>query len=268
MAMDVQGTKLANLIDPQVLTDYLNVKLMDKIKLTPLMVVNNDLVGVGGDTLSLPQYAYIGEAGDVAEGEDIPVAQLTATKKDVKVKKIGKRVQMSEEAIISSYGNAVNQVGDQLLKAIAEKIEIDAFTALKGATLAYTCAKAGLDKADIAKALVKFGEDIEEPMFLFIRPDLYAEIRAQQDFVAIENGRAIINGQVGTYMGCNVVVSARVPEGKAFVIKNGALQLIMKKSVLVEADKNIVNQTHNYVATEHYVAHLLDESKAIAITLV
>lgn len=50
-------TKLGNLIDPQVLADYLDVKLMDAIKFAPLCAVRNDLVGRPGDTLTLPKYA-------------------------------------------------------------------------------------------------------------------------------------------------------------------------------------------------------------------
>ena len=85
-------TKLGNLIDPQVLADYLDVKLMDAIKFAPLCAVRNDLVGRPGDTLTLPKYKFIGLAEDVAEGEAVTIANLTAEKTDVKVKKAGKGV--------------------------------------------------------------------------------------------------------------------------------------------------------------------------------
>ena len=85
-------TKMENLIDPQVLAEYLDVKLMDAIKFAPLCAVRNDLVGRPGDTLTLPKYAFIGLAEDVAEGEAVSIAQLSATKVDKKVKKAGKGV--------------------------------------------------------------------------------------------------------------------------------------------------------------------------------
>ena len=85
-------TKIENLIDPQVLADFLDVKLMDAIKFAPLCAVRNDLVGKPGDTLTLPKYAFIGLAEDVAEGAEVGIAQLTATSTDVKVKKAGKGV--------------------------------------------------------------------------------------------------------------------------------------------------------------------------------
>ncbi|WP_343336985.1 hypothetical protein TPELB_21210 [Terrisporobacter petrolearius] len=90
--MAYTGTKLSNLINPQVLADYLDIKIMDAIKFAPLCGINTELQGKAGDTLSLPKYAFIGLAEDVAEGDDIPMSNLTASKTDVKVKKAGKGV--------------------------------------------------------------------------------------------------------------------------------------------------------------------------------
>ena len=100
--MAYNGGKLENLIDPQVLSEFLSIKLMDAIKLAPLCAVRNDLVGVAGDTLSIPKYKFIGLAEDVAEGADVPMGKLEATKEDFKVKKAGKGVKISDEAILSA----------------------------------------------------------------------------------------------------------------------------------------------------------------------
>ena len=37
----------------------------------------------------------------------------------------------------------------------------------------------------------------------------------------------------------------------------------MKRNVMVEADRNIVNKTNQYVVDEHYVAYLEDETKIV-----
>ena len=49
-------TMLGNLIDPEVLAQYLDVKLMDAIKFAPLCNVNRDLEGRPGSKLTLPKY--------------------------------------------------------------------------------------------------------------------------------------------------------------------------------------------------------------------
>ena len=106
-------TKLGNLIDPEVLAQYLDVKLMEAIKFAPLCNVNRDLEGRPGSKLTLPKYGWIGEAGVVAEGEDIPMEELTATSVEKEVQKIAKGVTVTDEAILSAYGNPVDEVAKQ-----------------------------------------------------------------------------------------------------------------------------------------------------------
>lgn len=50
-------TKLANLIDPEVLADYIDVKLINNIVFAPLATVDTTLVGNPGDTIKFPAYA-------------------------------------------------------------------------------------------------------------------------------------------------------------------------------------------------------------------
>ena len=67
-------TKLSNLLNPQVVAEYIDAKLVDKIKLSPLAVVGTTLQGRPGNTLTVPVWEYIGTAQDLAEGvADVPV---------------------------------------------------------------------------------------------------------------------------------------------------------------------------------------------------
>ena len=84
--------KLNNLIDPQVLAEFLDVKLMDAIKFAPLCGVNTELVGRPGSTLTLPKWTFIGLAEDVAEGEDVTFGDLGKETVEVTIKKAGKGV--------------------------------------------------------------------------------------------------------------------------------------------------------------------------------
>ena len=263
--MAYNGTKLANLIDPQVLAEYLDVKLMDAIKFAPLCAVRNDLVGVPGDTLSLPKYAFIGLAEDVAEGEDVPMANLSATKVDKKVKKAGKGVKITDEAILSAYGNPEDEIAKQLLMAIAGKVDNDCAEAFRGATLTVTATK--FDKYVISDMMAKFGEDLEEDMVALINPEHLAILRRDPDFVQVNQGDVIMNGEVGRLFGCRIVISNKVQTTEAFLVKTGAVKILMKRNVMVEADRDIVNKTNVFVADEHYVAYLEDESKIVKATI-
>ena len=254
-------TKLTNLIDPQVLAEYLDVKLMDAIKFAPLCAVRNDLVGVPGDTLTLPKYAFIGLAEDVAEGADIPMATLAATKVDVKVKKAGKGVKVTDEAMLSAYGNTEDEVAKQLLMAVAGKVDNDCAVAFRKATKEVTATK--FDKYVISDMMAKFGEDIEEDMTAVINPAHLAILRRDPEFVQVNQGDVIMNGEVGMIFGCRVVISNKVAENEAFLVKAGAVKILMKRNVMVEAERNTVNKTTIYTADEHYVAYLEDESKIV-----
>ena len=259
--MAYDGTKLGNLIDPQVLADFLDVKMMDAIKFAPLCAVRTDLVGKPGDTLTLPKYAFIGLAEDVAEGADVPMAKLAADTVDVKVKKAGKGVQVTDEAVLSAYGDTVNEIGRQLLMSIAGKVDNDCAEAFRKATLNVTAAS--FDKYVISDMIAKFGEDLEEDMTVLINPAHLAILRRDKDFVEVNDGMAIINGEVGRLFGCRIVISNKVKATEAFLVKAGAVKILMKRNVMVEADRNIVNKTNTYVVDEHYVAYLEDESKIV-----
>ena len=87
-------TKLENLLNPQVVAEYIDAKLVDKIKLSPLAVVGTTLQGRPGNTLTVPVWEYIGTAQDLAEGvADVPVV-LNSDSETVQVKKAAKSVSI------------------------------------------------------------------------------------------------------------------------------------------------------------------------------
>lgn len=57
MAATDVTTMLANLVDPEVLANFIDKKLVNAIRLSPLATVRNDLVGRPGDEITLPSYS-------------------------------------------------------------------------------------------------------------------------------------------------------------------------------------------------------------------
>lgn len=248
-------TKLAQLLDPQVIGAYLDVKMIDAIKLSPLVEIDRTLEARPGSKLTLPKWGYTGDAADLAEGANVTFDQLVQSTVEVGIKKVAKGIELTDEAILSGYGNPVEQVGQQLLLGTASKIEADLYALVNGTIEgAHTVSATAFDKYTIVDMKAKFREDMEGPMYLFITPEIYAALVKDPDFVDIMDGEKIISGQVGQLFGVQIVVANRVTA--PFLMKPGALSLLMKRNVMVETDRNITNFTNQFVVSEHYGAYV------------
>jgi N4-gp56 family major capsid protein len=72
-------TKIENLIDAEVMADAISGKIASAIRVTPFAKDDTTLEGKNaGDTITVPRFAYIGDAEDVAEGVECGTVQLTA----------------------------------------------------------------------------------------------------------------------------------------------------------------------------------------------
>lgn len=269
MALEPNATKIANLIDPEVLADYVDSKLIDAIKFSPLSKVNTDLEGRPGSTLTIPVYNYIGDAEVVAEGEDIPLGQLTSTTTEVKVKKAGRGVQLTDEAVLYSYGDTIGEAADQIVTAIKNRIEKDHIADLESEAvkLVYTNAGGKLSSTAIIKALALYGEDYEEgEAVVFVNADQKADLITEEGWVsATEIGANMkVTGVVGMIGGAQVIVSNRITANN-YIVKKGGLGLLLKRDLLMEADRDILNKSTVMTADQHYATYIADASKVIKI---
>lgn len=271
-----ETTKLANLLDPQVVADYIDAKLIDNIVFAPLAEVDTTLVGAPGSILTFPAYSYISAASDLTEASSISTVSLNYTSASAQIKEIGKGVEISDTAILSAFGSPVDEIGMQLLKSIADKVDIDFLTVLSGiaagmtqSTAASTCA---ITVQDISNSLEKFGEDIDGQKALLVSPRTYTKIRNTKDWCPASEfaAGALIKGAVGQIFGCDIIVTNRLRQANiagetAYIVKPGALRLILKRDTKVEADRDILRRVNVYTATKHYVNYLYNASKAIKI---
>ena len=266
--------KIANMINPEVMADVVRDKLTDLIKFTPLAKIDTTLQGRAGDTVTLPKFAYIGDAADVAEGEAIPMALLTTSTSKVKVKKAGKGIKITDEAVLSGYGDPVGEGTNQLSLSIAAKVDNDCLAALSGIKANMTVdvsAKDTIGSHVIADGLVKFGEDLEGEKVLLIAPAQLAQIRKDPDYLKPSEmtQKAIMGGVIGEIWGCQICVSNKIKASGSkytnYIVKPGALAIYLKRGVEVETARDISLKLTEITADEHYAVYLLDESKAIKL---
>lgn len=264
------GTYLTNLFNPQVIGDMIDVKLFNAIKLAPLARVYNNLVGRPGNTVTLPYYTSIGTATVVAEGTDIPITKMVETTKTVTVIKVGKGVQITDEAVLSGYGDPIGEAISQIAMAIADQVDVKLLAALAGnVTNVFTSTSTTTISADdIADALTLFGEDIDGDKVLLCSAAAYANFRKADDWLPASEiaAETLIRGTVGMIHGCQVVVTNRIGAADPLeIVKPGALALYTKRDTLVETDRDIVNKSTVITADRHFAAYLLNPAKAIKV---
>ncbi|MBP5442300.1 MAG: N4-gp56 family major capsid protein [Treponema sp.] len=273
-------TYLANLVNPQVMGDLVDKKLINAIRFAPLADIDETLVGQPGDTISLPFFEYIGAAQDVSESASLVLASLNASYASVTVKEAGLAVGITDRAALSGYGDPIGQGAEQVVKAMADKVDIDLLGILGsiGSTMTYTtsASTAAIAVADIANALELFGEDVDGQKVLLASPKLYTAIRATKDWAPASEfaAEALVAGSVGQIFGCNVVVTNRLKgiagtglDEDAYIVKPGALRIFLKRDSLVETDRDILYRKTIITITKHYAAYLYNAANAIKIAV-
>ena len=266
------GTYLSDLFDPQVIADLIDSKLTDNIVFAPLAMVDNTLVGRAGDTVTLPFYSYIGAASAVSEGYDIPLAKLAQTTTSIAVKKFGKAIQLTDEAVLSGYGDPLGEGTRQIAVAIADRIDTELLAALAANSASaqnYTGASTGLVPADIPKALAKFGEDYDGTKVLLTTPDFYAQLLGENWIPASEIAAEVkVRGAIGMAYGCQVIVSNRlVTGGNMYIVKPGTLALFMKRDTMIETDRDILNQSTVVAGSKIVAPYLLNPKGMVKLSV-
>ena len=289
-----QMTKLANLINPEVMADMISATLPKKIKFSPLAHIDTTLVGRAGDTITIPKYAYIGDAEDVAEGVAMGTTVLTASSTQATVKKAGKAVELTDESVLSGYGDPVGEATRQITMSIASKVDNDCYDELCKATLTYDGSAGVINYEGIVKANTVFEDEVDEGMekIIFINPAQEETLLLDENFMSKDKYPldVVMTGVIGKIAGCQVVKSKKVklneggtawmnpivvvakadpnedPAADGYATEDSALTIYMKRNVEVEADRDILAKTTVISADEHYGVALSNESKVVVAT--
>lgn len=272
-------TQLENMVNPQVMGDLVEKKLHDLIRFLPLAEVDMTLNATPGSTLYLPAYEYIGDASTLAEGSALTPASLNAGMVSVSVHKVAQGIEITDEAVLSGYGDPMGQGAMQIATAIANCVDNEMLTVLGSIASTMTQETTGSTTAlvpeDISKALELFGEDIDVgEKAVIVSPRLYTAIRNTKAWLPASEIAAerLIRGAVGEIYGCQIIVSNKLKDAShdydenAYIVKPGALRLILKRDTMIEYDRNILKFTNVITGSKHEACYLYDASKAIKLT--
>ena len=278
MALETNGTKLAQLINPEVMADMVSAKVDKKVRVIPYAKVDTTLQGQAGDTVSIPKYGYIGEAVDVAEGEDIPVRQMSVSSEQHTIKKAGVGGVLTDEAVLSGYGNPVGELTNQMALSIAGKCDTDGYEELVTATTAYT-ATGAISYKEVVNAIDLFEEETNTEKVMFIHPKQVTQLRLDENFIdkSKYGNEVMLDGEIGMIANARIVASkkVRVADGAYLnpIVKleedtetedaSPALTIFLKRDTNVETDRIARNRTTEITGDKMYVVALTNETKVI-----
>lgn len=266
------GTYLSSLFNPQVVADLIDTKLTDNMVFAPLARLDYTLQGRAGNTVTLPYYSYIGAASQVSEGYDIGIRKLTQSTSSVTIVKYGVAVQLTDEAVLSGYGDPIGEAATQIATSIDDAMDnalLAALAANSASEQNYSGASTGLVPADIPLALAKFGEDNDGQKALLVTPDFYAKLVGTDWVPASEIAADIrIRGAVGMAYGCQVIISNRLKTaGNLYIVKPGALAVFMKRGSMIETDRDILNQSTVLAGSILCAPYLLNPAGMIKLSV-
>lgn len=278
-------TKIENLIDAEVMADAISAKIASKIVVTPFAKVDTTLEGKNaGDTITVPRFSYIGDAEDVAEGVECGTVQLTADTTTATVKKAMKAVTLTDEAILSGFGDPVGETNAQLAKAIAAKVDSDAMDALQTAQLKFDGSGSKISYAGIVDAVDVFAEEFNSEKVIFVHPTQVGTLRKDSQFIAADQlaEKVTVTGAIGKICNCEVIPSRKVPEnegGTGYVCpivklneetdtedESPALTVYMKRDVNLETERHTLARTTDISVDEIYTVALSNASKVVLAT--
>lgn len=265
-------TKLEDMIDPEVMADMISAQLPEAIKFSGIAPIDNTLEGQPGSTITVPKWKYIGDAEDVAEGGAIDFTKLDSDDADYTIKKAGKGVEITDEAVLSGYGDPIGEAQSQIRMSIAAKVDNDIVAAAKETTLSVN-AEVDIDLIDAIEAVFENAtdaieaEDMGTTGVLFVSYEDAAKLRkaAGDSWTrASELGDDIlVTGAFGELLGWEIVRTKKLDEGDWLAVKKGALKIFLKRDIQVETDRDIKHKTTQITADEHYVVALVDETKCV-----
>lgn len=266
-------------IDPQILSAMVSAKLPNNLIFAPMAVVNTDLQGRPGDTLTVPYWKYTGEAKDLKEGAAIPLQKLAQTSQQIKIKQAGTGFEITDLMMQVAYGDPRGEAANQLTLSMSDHMDNDCLTTLLNAKLNVT---ANLDLSLINAIEATFinnttvGIDNSEPTamlngVIIMNPldvntliakatETYTRPTTLGDNVLVHGA-----GSLGEILGWQLVSSRKMKQGQAIAMKPGALGIYMKRGVSVETQRDIIHKCTIVTADEYYATAINDDAKVALI---
>lgn len=267
-----------NVIVPEVYAELVREKVAGKVMVAQACKVLGNLKGKVGETLTMPKWAYIGDAKDIVLGTPMEATNMKQTSTTATIKMIAApAISVNDYDDVVELGSALDEASKQQGTSIARKLDIDAINEGKKTVLQKQLETKNTVTFDEMNAILGlYGDDANASDFEFIAihsafiPSFLKMdgfVSAEVTFTAQGNGIQL-NNLLGYFRGIPVVVSDRLydntnTEGFILVIKKDSIGLIPKESPFTEVARDASTRTNTIFTSQYYAMALIDDAGVV-----
>jgi hypothetical protein len=250
MANTVYANKIIEAKAKDLLTTAVNTR--------SLMTVDNSLAETAGMTKVVNVYTYTGAAEEVEAGKGNTVrGSISYVPTEYKVKYVQQTFDYQDEDFMQD-GTIVDNMLKGATQTMTNKMTADFIAECGKATLEAPFTAFGYEA--IVEGISKLNLEDESKLFVVIPNAWKAELRKDEDYKTARMGEVVYNGQVGTVCGIPVIATNALTDA-AYIMTNEAIELLMKKEVAVEQDRDIETRTNTIVLGTAYLVALKNADK-------
>lgn len=272
----------SGLFVPEVYAGLTREKIAGKVIVSQFAEHDATLQGQPGETISVKEWRYIGDARDWTPGQPMDTTQLKQREAFATIKMVAAPgIEVYDVDDLVAYGNQINEGAEQQAISMARKLDTDCIAELLTASTKAVLAKDGevtFDEMIAAEQL--FGDDfnVEDVDAIIIHSKYKASFIKMEGFVNRDltyvtgEGNGITrNNCIGSFMGVPVVVTDRMVNGSKhpiIILKKGALKIFVKEAPFVESERNASKRLTNIYCSDFYAVKLVKDDAVVILETV
>lgn len=273
-----------NVIVPEVYASLVREKVAGKCKVAQFLVNLGDLHGKVGETLTMPKWAYIGDAKDWDINTAMDKTQMKQTSTTATIRAIAApAVEVADYDNEVELGNAIEEAANQQAEGVARKYDTDAIACALESPLKYKLAtKNTVTQDELIAMLGLYGDDRDSADFDAIvvhsafSPCFYQmPMFVKRDMTMTTDGNGVaVNGCIGYFLNIPVILSDRLydasnTEGFILMMKKNAISIIPKENPFAETARDAsLRRTTIYLSQFYAMALTDDEAVVFAKTVI
>lgn len=267
-----------NMIIPDVYAELVREKIKGKVVISQSAKVVKTLVGKPGETVSMPKWAYIGDAKDITVGTAMDKTALKQTNTTATIKMVAApAVSVNDYDDVVEFGNALDEASKQQAISLARKLDTDCIAvALTTPLKSKLATKQQVTFDEMNAILGLYGDDANAEDFagIYIHSAFVPSFLKMDGFVDktktfTADGTGVMqNNLLGYFRGIPVLVTDRLydtvkHEGYILTVKKDSIGLIPKEAPFVEPARDASTRTTTVYCSEYYAVALIDDSGVV-----